>query len=89
MRSFSEHLPNNLRFLRKYYDYTQKELAEPFEVSQEGYSKWERGISIPSIRRLQKIANFYKIETSDLLNKKPEDILLILLERKKSQIKKI
>jgi repressor LexA len=82
MRSyFSEHLPNNLRFLRKYYDYTQKELAEPFDISQEGYSKWERGISTPSLGRLQKIADFYKIAIPDILNKKPEDLLRIVLEQ--------
>jgi len=81
MRSFSEHLPNNLRFLRKYYDFTQKELSEPFEVSQEGYSKWERGISRPSPRRLQKIADFYKISIPDILHKKPGELRRIILEQ--------
>ena len=87
MRSyFSELLPGNLCHLRRFFGHTQKEVAPHFEVSQEAYSKWERGKCLPAEERLAKIAHFYGhgIAPHDLLHKMPDELTQQILDWKNS-----
>lgn len=74
-------LSENLRRLRNFYGYTQKELAAHFKVTQEAYSKWERGICSPSLRRLDAVATFYGLTADDILSRKSNELLRTLLEQ--------
>ena len=53
--------------LRQDYNLSQKQLAEQIGVSQASINYWEKGQRTPSIDAAQKLANFFKIPISELL----------------------
>jgi len=61
-----EILSENLIKLRKSKDLTQAELADILKFSDKSISKWETGMSYPSIDTLAEIAEFYNISLDDL-----------------------
>ena len=54
--------------LRKEKGLTQKQLGNKLYVTDKAISKWERGLNLPDIILLQKLANEFDIEVSDILN---------------------
>ena len=59
----------NLKAMRKAKGYTQEELAIKLNVTRQTISKWEKGLSVPDVDFLFKIAdqkyrktNFYYLE---------------------------
>ena len=52
---------------------SQEKLAEYCGVSKSAVSKWERGISRPSIYQFPQIADFYNITIQRLLTGKEKD----------------
>lgn len=52
---------------------SQEELAQYCGVSKSSVSKWEKGITSPSIYQLPKIANFYHVTIQKLLTGKEKD----------------
>ena len=60
-------LPERLKILRSEAKLTQKEIAEKLNISQKGYSYWERGEREPNNDSLQKLANLFKVTTDYLL----------------------
>ena len=58
---------NNLKFMRKNYNLTQKELAERIDINQSSISRWESGECIPDIDTLIKLSKFYKTSIDYLL----------------------
>jgi transcriptional regulator with XRE-family HTH domain len=81
-------LPSNLSHLRRFFGYTQKELAAHFDVTQEGYSKWERGKCFPVEERLTVIAQFYGhgITAHDMLHKTSDEFTIQILAWKNSTL---
>ena len=67
--------------LRKEKGLTQKQLGNKLYVTDKAISKWERGLNLPDIILLQKLANEFDIEVSDILNAQIES-------NKKENIKK-
>lgn len=65
--NYSLHIAEILVEQRKKAKKSQKELAEYCGVSKSSVSKWENGTSRPSIDKLPKIADFYKITIQKLL----------------------
>ena len=54
-------------YLRKRAGYTQKELAQRLGVSDKAVSKWERGIGLPDISCLRKLALLLDTDSDSLL----------------------
>ena len=63
--------------LRTSYKYTQNEIADIFDVSVQAVYNWEKGIFMPTIDSLIKLAEFFNVSTDYLLgidNKKYLDV---------------
>ena len=58
----------NLKKLRKDKGYTQEILAEKLNVVRQTVSKWEKGLSLPDVDMLSKIANVLETDVNILLD---------------------
>lgn len=56
-----------ISYLRKRVGYTQKELADRIGVSDKAVSKWERGLGLPDISLIGKLAILLDTDTDSLL----------------------
>jgi transcriptional regulator with XRE-family HTH domain len=63
-----EQLSSKLRILREVHDYTQEYVAGVLDISQNTYSLIEKGESKLTIDRLEKLANLYRMNLTDLIN---------------------
>ena len=61
-------LGQNIAALRKVLKLTQEELAEKCEVSRQAVTKWESGVSEPTIEKLRLISNIFGVSIDDLIN---------------------
>ena len=62
------------RNLLKYIEnsgHTQKEIADAIGVSPQTFSTWCRGIAIPRMGKIQKLADYFGIRKSDLIDDRP------------------
>lgn len=59
-------LPEKLALLRKYYGYSQGDVANTVGVPVTEYMKWENGSAICTIYQLQKLAELFKISLDAL-----------------------
>jgi len=50
--------------------YSQKEVADAIGVSPQTFNTWCQGIALPRMGKLQLLADFFKINKSDLLEEK-------------------
>ena len=57
----------NLENIRKEKQVTQLKLAKSLKVDQSTVSKWEKGITSPSIQTLKKIAQVLNCTVDDLI----------------------
>ena len=60
-------LNKNIKALRKTKGLTQDELAIRLNVVRQTISKWEKGLSVPDAEMLQKIAEVFEVNVSQLL----------------------
>lgn len=58
----------NLKKIRKDNGYTQEILAEKLNVVRQTVSKWEKGLSLPDVDMLSKIANVLETDVNILLD---------------------
>ncbi|HEL0663258.1 helix-turn-helix domain-containing protein [Streptococcus equi subsp. zooepidemicus] len=58
-----------LKALRLKAGFTQKELAEKFNIRQQTYAQWESGRTKPRSATLEKFASFFNVTTDYLLGK--------------------
>ena len=58
----------NLKKIRKDKGYTQEILAEKLNVVRQTVSKWEKGLSLPDVGMLSKIANVLETDVNILLD---------------------
>lgn len=63
---------NNLRRLIDVSGKTQKEVADAIGVSQQIMNVWVRGKAIPRMGEIQRLADYFGVEKSDLIDEKPE-----------------
>lgn len=63
-------LGKRLADMRKYYGYTQKELADRMNLSQQVISNIERNTTSPDIDFLSGLADLYNITIDDLIGRK-------------------
>lgn len=64
---FSNNLNNLLHERKK----TQKEVAEAIGVSPQTFNTWCQGIALPRMGKLQKLADYFHIMKSELLDPTP------------------
>ena len=60
-------LNENIKALRKTKGFTQDELAIRLNVVRQTVSKWEKGLSVPDAEMLQRIAEVFEVNVSQLL----------------------
>lgn len=58
----------NLKKIRKDKGYTQEALAKKLNVVRQTVSKWEKGLSLPDVDMLSKIANVLETDVNILLD---------------------
>lgn len=63
---------NNLRRLIDVSGKTQKDVADAIGVSQQIMNAWARGKAIPRMGKIQRLADYFGVEKSDLIDEKPE-----------------
>ncbi len=56
-----------IKHLRKEAGFTQHELAQQLNVTDKAVSKWERGLSVPSIAIITKLSNLLNCDVDNLL----------------------
>ena len=61
-------LAENLKKIRKDKGYTQEILDEKLNVVRQTVSKWEKGLSLPDVDMLSKIANVLETDVNILLD---------------------
>ena len=57
-----------IKELRKAQDITQDKLADYLKISYQAVSKWEKGVALPDITLLPKLANFFGVSADELLD---------------------
>lgn len=68
-------IAKNLATLRKAKGLTQGEVAERFNYSDKSISKWEKGDSLPDVRVLKELADFYEVSLDFLVTEHSEETL--------------
>ena len=66
-------LYENLSALRKSHNYTQAQIAKKLNVTRQTVSKWEMGISEPSLDLLDKLADIYECSVDELMGRTESD----------------
>ena len=69
--SLTTHLAQNLAARRKSLGWTQEYLAQNLEVETETISRFERGVTIPSLKTLEKLADLLSVSACELLAQNP------------------
>jgi len=59
-------LSNNIYTLRRQRGLSQEQLAEALDVSRQAISKWENGVAVPELDKLQTIAAFFGVTLDEL-----------------------
>lgn len=77
-----------LKELRETHNLTQRELATALKVSKGSIGMWESTNRIPNAKRLQQIANYFKIPMEELLENdfSPEERAAGLSETRKMTV---
>lgn len=81
---FSRNLNRYLLKLEK----TQKEVADAIEVSPQTFNTWCQGIALPRMGKIQKLADYFNIDKSDLIDDKETEGKYELTKKDLRDIKK-
>jgi transcriptional regulator with XRE-family HTH domain len=86
-------ISENIKILRERYGLSQKELGQIAGVSDKAVSTWEQGLKEPRMGAIQKLADYFCIRKSDiiedggLMSKRPSPSLS-LTQQEETHIKK-
>lgn len=61
------YISKNIKRLRTFYGYKQREVAERLHISRQAYSNYERGARFPDIRIIIQLSEFYSISLDCLV----------------------
>lgn len=57
---------------------SQKEVADAINVSPQTFNTWCQGIALPRMGKIQKLADYFKISKSDLIDDEtPQDVFVL------------
>ena len=62
-------LSNQIKILRKFNKFTQSELANHLNITQQAVAKWEKGVSEPDSASLIKLADLFGVTVDYLLGR--------------------
>lgn len=62
---------NNLLRLLSRSDKTQKEVADAISVSPQTFNTWCQGIALPRMGKVQRLADYFNVSKSDLIDEQP------------------
>ena len=68
-------LGKNLKDLRIKKGVTQDDMAELLNIKRQTYSAYERGVSLPDVTSLLKMAEFFGVSVDEILGNKQETAL--------------
>lgn len=74
---FAKNLNKYLSLLNK----TQKEVADAIDVSPQTFNTWCQGIALPRMGKVQRLADYFGIGKTDLIDEKSPDALTARDER--------
>lgn len=60
---------DNIKMLRQKFNLSQEQLAEIAGVTNTAVSSWERGVSEPRMGAVQRIADYFGIDNSNIINR--------------------
>jgi transcriptional regulator with XRE-family HTH domain len=63
---------SNIRFLRERNKLSQKDLAKIAGVTDKAISTWERNINTPRMGAIEKMANYFGVKKSDIIEDKAD-----------------
>ena len=63
-------ISENIKALRERFDLTQAQLGEIAGVSDKAVSTWENGANIPRMGAIQRMADYFQIPKSDIIEDK-------------------
>lgn len=69
----SKDIGQEIARLRKEKNMTQLQLADLMNVTDKAVSKWERGLSYPSFKTIQKLAEVLEVPLEDFIDIESED----------------
>lgn len=69
-----ETMARNLQFYIKRSGKSQKELAEMVGVASSTFNDWVKGKKYPRIDKIEMLANFFRIQKSDLIEEKDSSV---------------
>ena len=69
-----ETMARNLRFYIEKSGKSQKELAEMVGVASSTFNDWVKGKKYPRIDKIEMLANFFRIQKSDLIEEKTDTL---------------
>lgn len=64
---------DNIKALRERFDLTQAQLGEIAGVSDKAVSTWENGANVPRMGAIQKIADYFGIPKSEIIEGRQEE----------------
>lgn len=85
----NEIVANNLIELRKHNNLTQQDFADAIGFSDKSISKWERGLAVPTVDILIKIADYYGLTVNDLIAENAIEIYKAKNEKAGEESRKI
>lgn len=80
-------LAANLHKYRKFYNYTQEDLSNQFNISRQAYSNYERGKRDPDLDLLIRICEFYGLTLDQLIHQPFRKSTAMSAARRRSQTK--
>lgn len=75
-------ISENIRLLRESYSLSQAEFGEIAGVSDKAVSTWEKGIKVPRMGAVQRLADYFGIPKSEILDDRDKQFILSPDERR-------
>ena len=63
----------NLKYYMKLYDKSRREVAADLNISYTTFTSWLKGTNYPRIDKIEKLANYFRINKADLIEDKYKD----------------
>ncbi len=74
----------NLENLRKYFRFTQRDVAEAGDVTQAAANKIEKAKIVPSIETAKGIAELFGVTIDEMINTPPDELKSAVIKRRET-----